>query len=403
MKPRVVERPVPAPQAFARTDPAALQSQAATFLLLRAQVRRDGAALSARVARPALRARTQLAPAPDVAALRCPRVAGPRRRVPEEATVAALTQRYGAVVTPRRVATARVRRRGDQVDARARPARTVSPDVLADLGRRLARDPSPLALAQLTRAGLQHPYELPRVAAAAAHFEVSTRPEPALEILVGALGSRDPLAGTLAATALSRIAPEDPRLRALLRRRRPRRARRASHTSLLVHGTFARNSDWWQPGGDFHEYLRDEVRPDLYGGSDRFDWSGGWSDGARSLAATQLRAWVALKGFAGLSLFTHSHGGSVAMLASQDGLDVGDLVMLSCPVHAHKYMPNFDRVARAISIRVHLDLVILIDGGAQRFEHPRITEHVLPIWFDHFASHSPEVWQDNDVPSFLLP
>ena len=41
--------------------------------------------------------------------------------------------------------------------------------------------------------------------------------------------------------------------------------------------------------------------------------------------------------------------------------------------------------------------------AAQRFEDPRIKERVLPIWFDHFASHSPEVWQDHDVPSFLLP
>ena len=89
------------------------------------------------------------------------------------------------------------------------------------------------------------------------------------------------------------------------------------------------------------------------------------------------------------------------MLASQDGLTVGDLVLLSCPVHVHKYVPDFSRVARAISIRVHLDLVILIDGGGQRFHDPRIEENVLPIWFDHFASHEPEVWQDHDVPSLL--
>jgi hypothetical protein len=194
--------------------------------------------------------------------------------------------------------------------------------VLGDLGRRLARDPSPLRLAQLTRACLEHPYELPRVAAAATHFEVSTRPEPALGVLLGSLKSADPLARTLAATALSRIAPEDPRLQALLERRRPSRARRPSRTSLLVHGTFARNTSWWQPGGEFHEYLRVEVRPDLYGASDRFDWSGGWSDAARALGAADLRAWVAARGLAGLSVFTHSHGGSVAMLASQDGLTI---------------------------------------------------------------------------------
>ena len=144
---------------------------------------------------------------PDVAPLRVPRVSGTRRRVPEEAVVAALTRRYGPVVTPRRATTARAKRRGTAVAPRSRPVRTTPRDVLRDLARRLTRDPSPLNLAQLTRACLQHPDELPRVAAAAAHFEVSTRPEAALEILVGSLGSRDPLARTLAATALSRIAP----------------------------------------------------------------------------------------------------------------------------------------------------------------------------------------------------
>ena len=163
---------------------------------------------------------SQLVPARDLAALRVPRVSGARRRVPEEAVVAALTRRYGPVVTPRRARTARAKKRGATVSPRIRPARTTPRDVLGDLGRRVTRDPSPLNVAQLTRACLQHPDELPRVAAAATHFEVSTRPEPALEILVGSLGSRDPLTRTLAATALSRIAPEDARLQALLRRRR---------------------------------------------------------------------------------------------------------------------------------------------------------------------------------------
>ena len=401
MKRGVVERPVPCAQAFGRDDRAALQSQAATLLLLRAQVRRDAAALTARAKRAGRPALVELAPVQDVAPLRVPRVSGARRRVPEDAVVAALTRRYGPVVTLQRPRTARAKKRGATVAPRTRPARATPRDVLGDLARRLTRDPSLLNVAQLTRACLQHPNELPRVAAAATHFEISTRPEPALEILVGSLGSRDPLTRTLAATALSRIAPEDTRLQALLRRRRSPRARRPSRTSLLVHGTFARNNDWWQPGGDFHEYLHADVRPDLYGASDRFDWSGGWSDAARALGAADLRAWVAARGLAGLSLFTHSHGGSVAMLASQDGLMVGDLVLLSCPVHVHKYVPDFSRVARAISIRVHLDLVILVDGGGQRFDDPRIEENVLPIWFDHFASHEPEVWQDHDVPSLL--
>ncbi len=57
-----------------------------------------------------------------------------------------------------------------------------------------------------------------------------------------------------------------------------------------------------------HEFIRDVVRPDLYGAPDRFDWSGGYSDAARALAATELRDWVNTRQSAGLDIFAHSHG-----------------------------------------------------------------------------------------------
>jgi len=401
-----VERPVPAPQAFGREDIPALYSQAATLLLLRSQLRRDAATLAARASTPARRAKVQFAPPRDLAALRVPRLTGPRARVPEEAVVSQLTKRYGrraVAALPALSRGAGSRRRAARIRRRptSTPARPISPDVLADCARRLARDPNTLTAAQLTRASLQHRHELPRVAAAATHAELASNPEGALAILRASLDSADPLVAQLAATALARIAPEDERLQALLRRRPSRSRRPRSHTSLLVHGTFARSSTWWQPGGDFHEYLRTEVRPDLYSASDRFEWSGGYSDAARALGAADLRAWVDARGLAGLDLFTHSHGGSVAMLASQGGLLVGELVMLSCPVHASEYYPDFARVSRVVSIRVHMDLVILVDGGGQKFQDSRIEEHVLPIWFDHFATHDPQVWRDHDVPSLI--
>jgi hypothetical protein len=110
---------------------------------------------------------------------------------------------------------------------------------------------------------------------------------------------------------------------------------------------------------------------------------------------------VAARGHAGLDLFTHSHGGSVAMLATHLGLDIGQLVLLSCPAHPLKYLPDFTRVNEVLSIRVHLDLVILVDGGRQRFHHPQIGENVLPLWFRHSATHDPQVWQNQSVPTLL--
>jgi len=86
---------------------------------------------------------------------------------------------------------------------------------------------------------------------------------------------------------------------------------------------------------------------------------------------------VQSKNLGGLDLYTHSHGGSVAMLANQAGTDVGQMVLLSCPVHWPKYSPDFNHTQKIVSVRVHLDLVILADGGGQRFEDPRIAENVL--------------------------
>lgn len=400
------DRPVPFPRAFTLEDPVSLQSQAATLLLLRAQIRRDAAALGARTRERGRQSRGVWVPPRDMSALNVPRLTGPRRRVPEESVLVALRKRYGSRAAFLPAAPSR-RARRDEPRASPAPAPSAprgpvaGPDVLADLARRLARSPSHAAAAQLTHACLYHSHDLPRVAAAATHFELSSAPEPALRILVDGLASADPLARAVAATAVARIAPEEPSLRNFLESRPGSTTRPPSHTSLLIHGTFARTSSWWQPGGDFHEYLRAEVRPDLYGAADRFEWSGGWSDGARAVGAADLGAWVAARALGGLDLFTHSHGGSVAMLASHGGLDVGELVMLSCPVHVDRYVPDFGHVDRAVSVRVKVDLVILVDGGGQKFTDPRIEEHVLPIWFDHFATHDPQVWRDHDVPSLI--
>jgi hypothetical protein len=170
---------------------------------------------------------------------------------------------------------------------------------------------------------------------------------------------------------------------------------------MLVHGTFARTHEWWQPGGSFHGYLKNGARPDLYDASDRFDWSGGYSDAARDIGAHDLREWVEQRTLAGLDLLGHSHGANVTMQATKFGLNAGKLFLLSCPVHVHKYMPDFSRTTGVVSIRVHLDLVILADRGGQLFRHPQIEENVLPIWFDHGATHDPEVWQQHNVDALL--
>jgi hypothetical protein len=275
--------------------------------------------------------------------------------------------------------------------------------VMPQVAERLAEAPEPVVAAELVEAGLAHPDPLVRVAAASAYTEVAMADQQAraVQILVEGTYSDDPLVRDVAATALTRVLPGHPRLIELIQPATPEEAGEPSHTSTIIHGTWARRNAWWQPGhgNNFHAYLRGNVDPTLYNAADRFDWSGSYSDAGRALGALDLVAWVNSHGLNGLDLFTHSHGGSVAMLASRAGMDIGRLVLLSCPVHVPKYVPDFTRVGRTVSIRVKMDLVILADGGGQRFNLPQIREIVLPIWFNHSTTHEPQTWIAHNLPA----
>lgn len=275
--------------------------------------------------------------------------------------------------------------------------------VLPDLAERLAERPDPVAAAELCRAALAHPDELVRVAAATCYLEV-VYPQPdarVVDVLVQGTSSEEPLVRDVAATALARVLPGHPRLLELITPPEEVLGEEPSQTSLLVHGTWARRNTWWQPGhpGNFHDYLRTNVDPDLYAASDRFDWTGAYSHAARLTGGIELKRWVDLHSLDGLDLFAHSHGGNVAMVASRAGTRIGRLVLLSCPAHKALYLPDFSRVGRVFAISVRLDLVVLADGGGQRFDEPGIEDIKLPIWFNHSATHERAVWIDHDLPA----
>lgn len=251
--------------------------------------------------------------------------------------------------------------------------------------------------ADLFAMGMEHPRELVRIAAAIASLPLSTRPQHNVRVLVKGLKSADNLERTLAATGLARNYPEHPALRPLSRGRTAKLRKKPPETLMLIHGTWASDAPWYQPGGDFFTFIG-ALRKDLYGQADFFKWSGGWSDGARQDGATTLQAWVTERHEQGLDLMGHSHGANVILKATDLGLKLGKVVLLSCPVHVDKYFPNFANLGKPVfSVRVKHDLVILADGGGQCFTHPDIREIVLPIWFDHGATHEPKVWQDQDI------
>ena len=362
---KTVTKPIPFPRAFGATGDAAILSQAAILLLMEPGLRRNRSMLAAyRSAR-----RT----------LKVPAVTDSNPRIKVEEVESRL--RLQPLTSARKVMPARRLRR---------------------LAADLAKKPNRWGAAILMEACLRHPRPLVRAAAALSYFGLTSEPSRLIAVLEDCAQSEDDLARQVAATSLARLAPENPRLSDLSRKTTLAIAGRSTHTSLLMHGTWAANEEWWKPGGDFHTYLLNGIRPDLYASADAFSWSGIYSEAARAIAAMELQAWLSGHSIQNPYLLTHSHGGSVAMLATQNGLNTGPLVLLSCPVHSI-YSPDFSRTGPIVSIRVKLDLVILADGGAQRFTDPRIKEKILPIWFNHSATHDPAVWQKYNLRSVIPP
>lgn len=248
-----VDQPVAAPEAFRQTGVAAVQSQAALLLLLGRQLRGDDQVLAARAVAAGMPEVVEAVPPDDVAQFPVPRLRPSVGRVRVTLVEARLAERYGRKIV-RRIAI---------------PHAELS-ETLGDLAQTLFQTPDAVTAAQLMEASLRSSDELTRVAAAAAYFELSTRPRRLINILLRGTRSADGLVRDVAATALARIAPEHARLRRMTQAKIARSAGEASHTALLVHGTFARGHEWWQPGGSFHSYLKNNVRSDLYSGGGRF-------------------------------------------------------------------------------------------------------------------------------------
>ena len=377
----LIEDPIRGPECFRREGRTANLSRAAVLLLMSARLRGEH---DESVAGPRAAWRTLM---PELDGFPVPRLARSGRRVPREEPLARLRD-----AAPRTFAAARG----------ARESEPLPPELAFSLAKELYAEPAESTAARLFEVSLVHRDALVRVAAAAGYHALAAETDGLAATLAGGVRqSEDALAGEVARTALARFVPGHPALAEAAVGPGATGGGPAASASMLVHGTWARTQAWWQPGGDFHSCVRAGVWTDLYSAADRFDWSGAYSDVARSLAAQDLAGWVAAHGTKGIRLMGHSHGANVAMLATHSSPDIGKLVLLSCPAHESKYLPHPGHAAGVVSIRVKMDLVILADGGGQRFSDPRIRENVLPVWFDHSASHDPDCWRKYNVPSML--
>ncbi|MDQ2748867.1 MAG: hypothetical protein M3Y44_04975 [Actinomycetota bacterium] len=168
---------------------------------------------------------------------------------------------------------------------------------------------------------------------------------------------------------------------------------RQGSVSLLVHGTGAWAGDWWSLGGDFHTFIRNGVRPDLYAGGSPFEWSGKYNDKHRRIAAARLARWAQWTAGGALhTVLAHSYGGIIALHATTHGLKIKELILLSVPVE--KVDIEWANIASTASLRIHLDLVLLAARRRQAFNLP-VAEHFLPRWFrNHADSHGVDVWNE---------
>jgi hypothetical protein len=84
----------------------------------------------------------------------------------------------------------------------------------------------------------------------------------------------------------------------------------------------------------------------------------------------------------------------VALQATVLGLQMDTLVLLSVPVD--NYEVEWRHIGRAVSLRIHCDLVLLAARTKQRFT-ANVAENWIDSWFvSHSMSHEADVWSNDD-------
>ncbi len=268
--------------------------------------------------------------------------------------------------------------------------------------RKRDKSVSDLAVRQLALSMLDSD-PLARCCAAYAYWQ-ATGTDAAVPILVSAMDSGDEDERLLAAHSLVKMKKRHAnRLQGTAQDDEPQTPAQPLRDSMtvIIHGTFSMNSAWYQPDGDFHEYIRTQVYQDVYSGQDFFFWSGRYAateNGLRNIwrqAARKLASWVNAHPATTLRLIAHSHGNNVVNMATQLGMQSCTLIQLSPPVRRDN-LPDMQHVSSGRLFNIHstVDLVVRLDGGFQTYQGTSVesAERRKKIsFFGHSDSHDPDL------------
>jgi len=172
----------------------------------------------------------------------------------------------------------------------------------------------------------------------------------------------------------------------------------SAHTNLfiVIHGTWATDTAWYLPGGDFFDELAASAAAcDAY--VVPFAWSGQLDHEQRMQAAKGLKQLIqSYDVTTRFYLIGHSHGSNVAALATQlmhkdihNKHKISTLYTLGAPISTAYYWPDMDIVEHVYNLFSSKDIVQPVFGLFVREfpKHPRIANLRILI-DDADPSHS---------------
>ncbi len=174
--------------------------------------------------------------------------------------------------------------------------------------------------------------------------------------------------------------------------------------TIIIGGTHFNPQDWSYSHSpltsEAQNHFNDPAVGFLY-------WSGGLSDTARIAGAEQLRKMIANYQFAPgeqLNVIAHSHGGNVALAASQLELThkIDNLITLGTPGEgADMYAPNWNNIGKWYNIQASTDWVPGMDSDVDATNREGARNFVVPTpGLGHLggngSAHS-SLWQNNNI------